>query len=244
MNLGEIRELFKEASGRYDLYDAGTNGDTVSDIFFISRGGKYLDLRYPQPENFRWHKIEISAGELSKAVAGLIIAKELWVMESGDKRSQVVWKPLGYLKSHYDEDSNDLDTGAPKYWSGDFKRLDASQRALGAGDFSYDVDEVLFDATLEKRGILWMPPADATYMLSIFGEFYSHDMSAGSDLNCWSANFPEALVHSAMLALERFYRNFEGVRDQAANILDIMLGPDYSNVDRETVGLVNSQMEG
>ncbi len=244
MTLLQIRELFREASGRYDLYDAGTAGSAFSDIFLIQQGSRYLDERYPQPENFRWYKLEANTGDFRLVVPDLILAKEVWAMESGGNRFQLTYKPLGFLKSQYAKDSSSLDTGAPKYWSNDLIMLAPDQIDLGAADFSYDADELLFDPTLEKRGILWMPPLDATYMISILGEFYSESLTLANDINPWSVKFPMALVHAALLALERFYRNFEGVRDQAANIADLLTGPEYSTVERETVGLANSQMQG
>jgi len=108
-------------------------------------------------------------------------------------------------------------------------------------DFTFDVDDVVLGDTYDTGAIMWMPPTDAVYTLSILAQFYERELINGTDVNFWSSQFPETLIQAAMLMLERFYRNTEGVRDHQAAILDDLRGIDFEIVEEEISGINTMQ---
>lgn len=241
MTSAQIRTLFKESSGRYDL-DGGTA--PLNDKTFIQAGCRWLDINYPIQENTRWHKEVVTSGNTQLDMAGIRLVRDVWAMKSGGDRIHLTYVTLEWMKENYDEDSSEITSAAPKYWSPYLQRLSPEQKALTASDFDYDIDEVLFDTGYTKRGIMWMPPLDDSYTISVYGDYFQETLSDDTDVNYWSIYYPEAIVQAAMLCLERFYRNFEGVRDQQLAVADIMKGHMDDIVEQEIIGTPYSQMEG
>lgn len=64
-----------------------------------------------------------------------------------------------------------------------------------------------------EGNILILPPADRDYTLEIFGKFNTSVLSADTDTNWWTANYPELVVRSARLQLELDgHRNVSGLQ--------------------------------
>jgi len=113
--------------------------------------------------------------------------------------------------------------------------------STGVTDFSFDNDDSVFGDTFDTGAIMWMPPTDAVYTLSILAQFYERELINATDVNFWSSQFPETLIQAAMLMLERFYRNTEGVRDHQAAILEDLRGIDFEIVEEEISGINTMQ---
>jgi len=244
MTANQVRDLFAESSGRLDLLD-GTG--TVNDLFFLNAGARYLDVKWPQKESKRWYKYDIAINAYQLEISNLRNVLEVWVVGLSEDGYQLVRKDLGWLKENYpDQNISDIDTGDPKYFTESLLRLSPQQKALTSSDytdeFSYHPYDVLFDTTYAKRGIYFMPPADATFTMEVLGEFYSESLTEDDDLNYWTVHYPEVLVQAAVLCLERFYRNFEGYRVQVEVINDMMKGVTDDIIQQSVTG--GSRMEG
>jgi hypothetical protein len=78
--------------------------------------------------------------------------------------------------------------------------------------------------------------------------FISATLSTNTSENYWSTNFPQALVLATARAIEREYRNTQGVIDYTNAIDDIIngVGEDYATaeVPLDEDSLLNSQMQG
>jgi len=78
--------------------------------------------------------------------------------------------------------------------------------------------------------------------------FKSVELTANTDTNYWSTNFPNALVLATARTLERTYRNRQGGDDYTDAINEILVGvgEDYavSEIPIDADDLLNSQMAG
>jgi len=108
-------------------------------------------------------------------------------------------------------------------------------------DFTFDVDDVVYGDTFDTGAIMWMPPTDAAYTLSILAQFRERELINPTDVNFWSSQLPGTLIQTSLMMLERFYRNTEGVRDHQAAILEDLRGLDFEIVEEEISGINTMQ---
>jgi hypothetical protein len=116
--------------------------------------------------------------------------------------------------------------------------------AEGTKLFTYDDEDLVLYSEgpyYGYRGIVWMPPADGTYTLEIWGTFFEKILTSDEDKNFWSVVYPEILLKAASYVLETTYRNTAGMRDWL-NAIDLDLqGIDHNLVDQDISGI--NQME-
>lgn len=242
----ELKTLFQETSGRYDLIDE-TNQTTLK--FLFNAGLRYLDVRYKNPKGEAWYKKDIVAGDYKLVIPSCRTILEVWA-SSSEARTLLEKVADGDLKTGYPEYPSSLDSGTPTYFSPIVIGLAPDQEDLTStpGDdvyttqFSYDPYEIMFGAHYGYSGILLMPPADTTYTISVKGNFFSKQMSSGSDYNYWTLAYPEVVVYAAMYALEIFYRNLEGAKAQEQFIKNTLDGLEADVIEQEIAQI--SRMEG
>ena len=112
--------------------------------------------------------------------------KEVWIMDS-DGRSKLTPKTLSWIRKTYADVLSDIDTGTPLYYSLAIIGLSPEQASLTSEDytdeFTYDVDEIRFGDHYLYNGIIFMPPSDGVYTVTIIGEFFSKTLSNDTDNN-------------------------------------------------------------
>ena len=137
--------------------------------------------------------------------------------------------------------ANQVGTGTPRYWtplvSTPHPELTlASLTSLDSHDLFFGLEK------FQKDGILFMPPADKSYVMTIYGFFFSK-MESDADISYHSEMYPELLIMASLLALEAFYRNTTGVNDWLASMQLWLKGQDHDLVREEGV-LAGTQMRG
>jgi len=108
----------------------------------------------------------------------------------------------------------DFDLAADASFAGSVDSV-SIQEVQVAADISatYDVDAVLADQQDLYNGIVFYPPADETYTLTIFGEWFADEFVGPGDTSWWSVNFPLALIYAAHMIMEAAnFKNEEGAR--------------------------------
>lgn len=106
--------------------------------------------------------------------------------------------------------------------------------------FSYDASEIMFREhgdSEEYAGILFYPPADGVYTISVLANFYEKALVNDTDKNFWSINYPNLLVRAALLELEKTYRNTEGVSDYERPLREDLLSIDFDGYEEEVAGI-------
>ena len=100
---------------------------------------------------------------------------------------------------------------------------------------TWDWEDVVFDQSnetdlgLRTAGVLFLPPADEAYTLTVYGTFDNLSLSADTDTNLYLTRFPDlvlwkacyfaAVMHGASDALIRMYQNtFENELEQALRL--------------------------
>ena len=130
-----------------------------------------------------------------------------------------------------------VDTGAPLYYVPTVVGLTNAQKSLThktfGKDFTYDAEGLILGDYESYRGILIMPPVDGAYTVTIFGSFYSKDLSDDKDENFWSVMHPGLLILASMRSIEAFYRNTEGLRDMEASMEPEIIGIEKDVVAEE-----------
>lgn len=91
--------------------------------------------------------------------------------------------------------------------------------------------KVFYYPPMKRDTLLFLPPADKAYTLSVFGAAYTASLDDDNDVSWWSEKHPEILIRAARLQLEMdAHRNSTGVKDFAA-----MLEADVRHIYYETV---------
>ena len=241
MNLIQMRQKFRELSGRFDLVndDYSDNGAD----FFINAGAKFLD-RLDETQKSWASKFKIlEPGQFSVVFPYCRAIKEVWLADTTNGRWQVEKKSLqdliaGYLTGL----PSSRMSGAPLYYAPCITRY--IPETLGANDFGAFVGyvEVPSGNALEFNAILLSVPVQYQTMVDIRGLFYSANLVNGTDENYWSAVHPMLLYMSAMRQVEIANRNTQGVNDWTSSITTemVQLGMDLV----EEIIAEISQMEG
>lgn len=256
----QLRTELVNRSGRFDLVSDYAGGDYTDNGAnqFINAGQRFLDNQFDTFGSQRVHKQDLASGEYRFNLPLLRNLQRAWLFKHSDTtRTPLVVKTLSELKQKYPSSAfRDVTTGQPLYICPQllhltdpqnlYASLSALDTAVGLGtpDFSKDYDELIADNSSNQnlRGVLVMPPADGDYTVSIEGEFYSYFVS-DSSYTFWSMNYPELSLMAAMLVLEAFYRNTQGMRDWQEAIRLQTSGID-KNLIKEEITYSGLQLRG
>jgi len=216
MTLLELRTLFRNLSGRYDLVNADFS-DNGAD-FFINEGRKYLDRLDDNQKTWASCYRTILTDAWSTSFPHCRAIKEVWVA-SATERWQLDKKRLQDLVAGY---MTALPTarssGTPLYYSPCITRFipeDSSPAYIAS--FAPWTDVIVLDG-YEYNAILLNVPTSEDLVVTINGLFYSAELVDNADENYWSAIHPMLLYMSAMRQIEVVNRNTQGVNDWTTSI--------------------------
>jgi len=243
MNLGEVRAKFIALSGYEHLVKA-KNVDNGAN-FLINAGQRYLDSLQDSPKSSAWLKKDIAAGDITLTFQNTRAIEEVW-LANADGRVMLAKKSLKWLREIYDKAAADETRGQPRYFAPLVMGLAPEQADLTEDnyddDYTYDTDGIMFGSHFAYSGILFMPPADGIYTISVKAKWFSKELSEDTDETFWTVRYPEVLIQATYMALEEFHRNTEGVRDWMRVIASRVSGIDRNLADEESAGI--TQIEG
>jgi len=212
MNLGEVRTLFIERSGRNDLIDADDDSDNGAN-FFIQSGQDTLDGMVETPKSWARSFKTLAVNDYYAIFKGCRAVKEVWLATSEGRvrLSKVTQSEMRILNN---EDSPaDVDAGDTyRYCLISLRTYPDPAKVII--DYLYD-DKLEDDATedYEYTGIIFSPPTDAAAQLEVFGLFQSPTLTDDADESYWTVKKPAVLLMAALYHLEVSYRNTEGAKD-------------------------------
>jgi len=248
MDLLDIRKAFVQASGRFDLVVDTThyvnNSANIGADFFINAGLRLLDsLEGSMPSSYRK---DISAGDYKLTFKYARAIDRVDIMNA-DGRKTLTPVRLETLRETYPLDPDKIGRGTPLMYAPMKGFLSPEQKSLTLANFSteftYDHYGVIFGASrYQYNGILFMPPADTTYTVTVWGWFFNA-LEEDDDVCWWSENYPEVVIMAAQCVVEMFYRNSSGVADWMSAITQYLRGVDIDRV-REEISIAGNQIKG
>lgn len=241
MNLIQLRQKFRELSGRFDLVNSDYS-DNGAD-FFINAGSKFLDRLDETQKSWASKFKLLSVRQFSVVFPYCRAVKEVWLSDATNGRWQLEKKSLQDLIAGYLTGLPSSRTeGTPKYYAPCITRYIPEE--LGADDFEAFAGyvEVPSGNAHEFNAILLNVPVQYQTLVDIRGLFYAAELLSDTDENYWSAVHPMLLYMSAMRQVEISNRNTQGVNDWTSAITTEMaqLGMDLVE---ELISEAN-QMEG
>jgi len=252
MGLKEVRSLFREGSGRYDLVssaDANLGADK-----YINMGLRYLDGRQKHQQTKAAHVRQIQPNQYWLDFDWGISVLEVWLTKTNgdrirlEKRSEPWIRGQYKMYSSFDADltapgnieGNSTDTGVPSYWAPRTMRLspeDSVKYGNSDGDTQSnfgDFDGLRFGDVSLASGILLAPLAKDSYAIRIVGEFRHAPLVNDEDENFWTEQHPEILALASLYKLEALaHRNSQGQTDYLNAINEQLLGIEFDTVRQE-----------
>lgn len=226
MNLREIRELFVETSGRYDLVIDTTDYESKHPLgadLFINEGQKLLDRLSPGGRHRRASlKLPLVAGQFELKSNALRAVKSVRV-ESSEGTRFLHHKSLRDIKTIFGDITSypNVERGVPVYYT------PVSTRNVDAPDNESET----------HAGVLMLPPAESGLTVVIEGVFFSPRLLADDDESYWTLVQPATLVQAAWYMLERFYRNTEGMKDHMLAIQQDLDSIDFDEAEEEAASV-------
>lgn len=244
----EIAKFFTEFSGRYDLVTDAvgsdyTDSEPIGAGFFINSAVRNLENLVERRKEFTWERHDVAAGESFYTLENVKSLKEVWFANS-EGRTFLEKVSEGWIRETYPKQTSEVSSGKPCFWapvSTGFSQNQLDLTAVGGanpytGDFTYDTDDLVFGDHYGKVGILWRPPLDGIYTLSVLAQFYEKPLVEPTDTNFWSTQFPDILVTAALRELEKFYRNSAGVQDFDNQLVRDLRGVGFEVYEQEISG--------
>lgn len=234
--LAHIRQNFVELSGRFDLVVNTTAYADNGANFFIQAANRWLDNRQENPTQTKSYRKDLAAAGYTLDIENVRSLLEVWVTNASGERAKLTKRTQTYMRENYEPVPSDNTSGTPVDWCPLFNQLAYQQKAqtsLSHSDFTYDDNDVLFGLSDQKRSILLMPPADETYTVTVYGNFFGK-LTEDTDTTYWSREHPDLLIQATLLMIEMFYRNTQGVNDMLSAMTPALMGIDRQLVTEDT----------
>jgi len=226
MNLLQVRQLFRQLSGRFDLVNDDDSDNGAN--FFINEGRKFLDRLDETQKSWAICYRFLDVGFWAVSFPYCRAIKEVWVA-STIARWQLEKKTMQDLMEGYLSGMpNSRSVGTPLYYSPCVTRYIPENASVNDLEAYLGFVDVLSGNAHEHNSILVNVPSDTKLMVEIRGLFYSMELVNDTDENYWSAVHPMLLYMSAMRQVEIANRNSQGVKDWELSIMTEMrqLGMD------------------
>lgn len=227
MNLLQVREKFRDISGRFDLVNE--DGTDNGADFFINEGRKYLDCLDETQKSWGNSYQIIAIDSFIVQFPYCRAVKEVWA-SSTTARWQLKKKNLQDLINGYLTGAASSRTaGTPLYYSPCITRYIPEDltpaEILTLSDYVVDVPE---GKQYEYNSVILNVPVSEQLAMTISGLFYSMELVDETDTNFWSAVHPMALVMAAIRETEIMNRNMDAVQhwSNAIGVKLMHLGSD------------------
>ena len=220
MNLLQLRQKFRELSGRFDLVndDGSDNGAN----FFIYEGAKYLDRLNETQKSWASAFRFINLGFYSASIPYCRAIKEVWAATTIE-RWQLEKKDLQDLINEYLLDApSSRDLGIPLYYSPTITRYVPENATAESFESFIGMVEVPSGNAHIYNTILLNVPVSEKIVVEVKGLFYSAELTNDTDQNYWSVMHPLLLIMAAMMQTEIVNRNTQGVNDWRSAITEQM----------------------
>ena len=211
MNLIQVRQKFRELSGRFDLV-SDVFADTGAD-FFINEGRKFLDRLDENQKSWGTCFKFMESGFWSVQFPYCRAIKEVWAASSSarwqleKKRSQDLVE--GYLTGL----PSSRTVGVPEFYAPCITRYIPENITVNSFESFLGWVDIPSGNAHEFNAILVNVPTSEKLTIIINGLFYSAELVNDLDENYWSAVHPLLLINAAIRQTEAVNRNTQGLND-------------------------------
>jgi hypothetical protein len=231
-DLLQIRQKFVELSGRDDLASTSQNGesydlDSGAD-WFINGGKLFLDLVQDSLRTSGKAVEELSVGASQINLRDVRSITRLYYIDNDGGEQLLEKLSLDEILETYPK-MGGTEVGVPKHWAQEITRVVPWERAV-------------LGTSPEIVTVRVLPPPEVDTRVNVYGKFHALTLIGNTDVNYWSAQYPQLLVLASLRMLELFYRNSQGVNDFDNGMASLLQG-----IDRDLAELAfqdSSEMNG
>ena len=242
----ELRQRFREMTGRYDLVDAAgadTNGGAT---IWLNEGQVFLDQQVNNRHGIMRFQKDLAIDDFVLDVVRPRSIKEVWVSDA-DGRKELDRMDWDEMRFEFGDPFDEVTSGGLKYYSIMPTILAPDQQDLTSGnytdEFTFDGEDLLFGTThFDDVRLVIMPPAEAVVTVSVFGTFYSKVLAVDADVSYWSIMYPDLMLYAAAYKLEIFYQNLSRAQELLTHMREGLRGMDHDIVEEEVQDI--NQMRG
>ena len=205
MNLLQVREQFRDLSGRHDLVnkDGSDNGAN----FFINEGRKFLDRLDENQKTWGSYFRFINLGYYSAVFPHCRSLKEVWAMTSTERWQLEKMDLQNIIADYMTEIPSLRSTGVPGYYAPIITRYIPEDATVVDIETFIGWLDIPSGNAHEYNGIILNVPTSERISVDIRGLFYSMELVADTDTNYWSSVHSGLLLKSALRELETFSQN-------------------------------------
>lgn len=232
MKLVDLIDEFKEASGRIDLDDA-----TITR--HLNRGSRLLDRRSKREKTeSRAHTALQPLSYIMTTDPDLRSIKQVWAA-TVDKRWQLGLIGLDQMREYYKTSPHNVSPGQVESYALTSVTLAPGGPVDGANPSSEFwpqwSEDLLFNNSSGYRGMILYPVPEEITVIEIIGNYYTASLrdELGYDINWWSVNHSQLLIHAALITLDANYRNTGGAKDLYAFIDEELREIFYDDIEED-----------
>ncbi|GAF84059.1 unnamed protein product [marine sediment metagenome] len=233
MNFFQIKRMFRDLSGRYDLVDDDSQ-DTINDL--INEASRTLDRKSETQKTWGSHFEEAAIDAFKVDIPYCRAIKEVWLTDADLDRWQLEKMDLQEIIALYL--SSTPTSGSPEYYSPVVTRHipeDADLTAFAAYMTYLDTSTAL---GYDFNAVVILPPTSEAVLVEVRGLFYSAKMVEDSDTNFWSVVHPLTLLKATFHQLEIFNQN-----DGRTKQWRTALAEDLDGISKDLVEEIISEID-
>jgi len=218
MNYKDIKQLFAQHSGRWDLVNPTTLEDHGAGVF-IRAGQRYLDRRVDVGSALAEAEFTLAASAYSLTLP-IRAVQSVHIIESTGVRPLYRLATIEEARRNYSTaDFSSLTAGTPQAYFVGIPRSSANNPA----------DDI-------KKKIIILPPTSAQVTIKVRGLLYQKELREDNDTNFWTLSEPLMLVQAAMLQVEMLYRNTEGINDLSLALEQMIFNLELDTIEEQSFG--------
>lgn len=226
MTLADIRKLFVDLTGRFDLVvDTDSYKDDGAN-FFIRSGSRLLDSMATHEKSYGVEEVDLKDGQAVYSIPNLLSVEGVQITVDGSGVSLEHWTESN-VKANNPTASENL--GIPKAYA-----IYSSVRHLKYITRNKDKD-------FTDSSFILFPAPDEDMLAYVYGRV-SIPLKEDCSRNFWTIKHPETLISAAMYQIERFYRNTRGMQDHM-NAVRIDIRELDNNAIESQLGSINQMRD-
>lgn len=236
MNLVQIREKFREISGRYDLVndDFSDNGAD----FYITEASKWLDRSIETTKSWGTFLTSVAAGAWYVKVPLSRAIKEVWITTIEGKWQLEKKRLQDLISAFYTEVPAQWTNGTPKFYSPTISRyIPEDMSAATLATFATSVG-VIDQPHMEYDALIMSAPVDQSAVIEVHGLFYSFPLTSDDDENYWSTNHPLLLIQAAVR-----HTFIASGNKPMLDIYNQSIGSDLGIIDKDLVEQIIAEVD-
>jgi hypothetical protein len=201
MNFRQIKAVFRNLSGRYDLVDDDAD-ETIEHL--INEASRTLDRSGENPKSWGSHFEQLAIDSYVVSIPLCRAIKEVWV-STASAHYQLEKEDLANLVSMYLSESND--SGSPLSYSPVITRKIPEDADLSTLTSFLTYVETQTGLDHDYNALIVMPKVSEAMLVEVKGLFYSARLVEDDDTNYWTTVHPLTLIKAVMYELEVFNQN-------------------------------------